>query len=74
MPEIIVKLGDTVVNNYFMEKDVVSIGRAPDNEIPIENLAISRRHAVIRRMGDQFVVEDANSANGTYVNGVRGHR
>ncbi|MCH8332650.1 FHA domain-containing protein [Candidatus Sumerlaeota bacterium] len=71
MPEIIVKLGDTVVNNYFMEKDVVSIGRAPDNEIAIENLAISRRHAVIRRIDGRYVIEDDNSANGTYVNGVR---
>lgn len=71
MPEIIVKLGDNVVHKYFLYKDVVTIGRAPDNEISIENLAVSRRHVVIRCIEGRYYVEDNNSANGSYVNGVR---
>lgn len=71
MPEIIVKLGDNVVHKYFLYKDVVTIGRAPDNEISIENLAVSRRHVVIRCIEGRYYIEDNNSANGSYVNGVR---
>jgi len=71
MPEIIVKLGDEVVGKYLFDKDVVSIGRARDNDIVIENLSVSRNHARIRRADDKYVLTDLNSANGVFVNGVR---
>ena len=69
MPEIIVTLGDTVVNKYVFEKDIVSIGRSRDNDVVIENLAVSRNHARIRRENGRFYISDLNSANGTFVNG-----
>lgn len=71
MPEIIVALGDNVLSKYVFDKDVISIGRSPDNDIPIENLAVSRSHARIRLQEDSFILSDLNSANGTYVNGVQ---
>jgi pSer/pThr/pTyr-binding forkhead associated (FHA) protein len=71
MPQIIVTLGDNVVNKYVFDKDIMSIGRARDNDIVIENLAISRNHARIRRDGDRFFLSDLNSANGTYLNDER---
>ena len=69
MPEIIVTLGGTVVNRYVFEKDIVSIGRSRDNDLFIENLAVSRNHARIRQEGGRFFITDLNSANGTFVNG-----
>lgn len=71
MPEIIVKLGDNVVQKYFFFKDVVTVGRSPENEVAIENLAVSRKHATISRRDGQYFLEDHGSANGTYVNGTR---
>ncbi|MEQ8819518.1 MAG: FHA domain-containing protein [Sumerlaeia bacterium] len=71
MPEIIVKLGDQVVQRYKMDKDVLSIGRARDNDIVVENLSVSRNHARIRHEGGRFVLTDLNSANGSFVNGVK---
>ncbi|MFH0794810.1 MAG: FHA domain-containing protein, partial [bacterium] len=71
MPEIIVKLGEEVVGKYFFDKEVISIGRARDNDIVIENLSVSRNHARIRRADDKYVITDLNSANGVFVNGVR---
>ena len=72
MPEIIVKLGDRVVQKYLLYKDQkMSIGRAPDNDIAIENPAVSRRHSAIQMIDGRYILEDNNSANGTYVNGVR---
>ncbi|MBI3734936.1 FHA domain-containing protein, partial [Candidatus Sumerlaeota bacterium] len=72
MPEIIVKLGDRVVQKYLLYKDQkLSVGRAPDNDIAIENPAVSRRHATVQMVDGRYILEDNNSANGTYVNGVR---
>ena len=71
MPEIIVTLGDNTVSKFVFDKDVVSIGRSRDNDICIENLAVSRNHARIRRENGSFFLSDLNSANGTFVNGVQ---
>jgi pSer/pThr/pTyr-binding forkhead associated (FHA) protein len=71
MPEIIIKRGDQIVQKYYLYKDAISIGRAPENEISIENLAVSRRHAEIRQQDGTYVLEDLDSANGTFVNGVQ---
>ena len=45
------------------------LGRDAEVEIPIDHDAVSRRHARIRRRGDQLTVEDLGSRNGTLVNG-----
>lgn len=71
MPEMIVKLGDNVVQKYFFVKESMSIGRTMDNQIVIENLAISRNHAIIHFDSGKYTVEDMGSSNGTFVNGVR---
>lgn len=49
----------------------MSIGRSRDNDVVIENLSVSRNHGRVRRQGNKFVLTDLNSANGTFVNGVR---
>lgn len=69
MPEIVVKLGDRIVNRYRFDTEVLSIGRARDNDIVIENLSVSRNHARIKREGTNFILTDMKSANGTLVNG-----
>lgn len=48
---------------------VVSIGRAPENDVLLPEATVSRRHAVILLKGDQPVLEDRHSTNGTRVNG-----
>ena len=48
-----------------------TIGRTPDNDVPIDAEFISRHHAVALRAGGKTVIEDLNSTNGTYVNGQR---
>lgn len=47
----------------------LTIGRSPNNEVVLKEPRVSRRHAVIRQSGNQYVVVDNNSSNGTYVNG-----
>lgn len=74
MPEIIVKLGDNIIQKYFFCQDRLTIGRALENDIVIENLAVSRTHAVIEREGDGYFVTDQGSSNGTLINGTRVER
>ncbi|MGE5788758.1 MAG: FHA domain-containing protein, partial [Myxococcales bacterium] len=50
---------------------VKSIGRTPDNDIQITHAQVSSRHALLHRIGDQLLLEDRGSANGTYVRGQR---
>ncbi len=57
-------LGDFVVENGKS----LTIGRLEDNDIVIEDLAVSGHHAKIDSVGDKFLVTDLNSKNGTLVN------
>ena len=50
---------------------VIEIGRAVDNDIVITSKRVSREHACIRQTGHKWVLEDCNSANGTFLNGDR---
>jgi pSer/pThr/pTyr-binding forkhead associated (FHA) protein len=52
----------------------VSIGRSPDNDLPIDNLAVSTYHARVYYEGGKLVVEDLDSLNGTFVNDLRVER
>ncbi len=71
MPEIIVKLGERIIHRYFFDKDNLSVGRGRDNDIVIENLSVSRNHCRVKVTDGKFILTDMNSANGTFVNGVR---
>lgn len=50
---------------------VTRLGRHPDSEISLDDITVSRRHAEIERTADGYVVRDAGSLNGTYVNQQR---
>ncbi|MEM7275258.1 MAG: FHA domain-containing protein [Actinomycetota bacterium] len=54
-----------------LNSDEVSIGRHPESDIFLDDVTVSRRHAVVRRAGAGFHVSDAGSLNGTYVNQAR---
>lgn len=52
----------------------VTIGRSPDNDLPVDNLAVSNHHARVYYEGNRLVVEDLDSLNGTFVNDLRVER
>ncbi len=54
---------------FLLNGDLIRIGRAPQNEIPIDVAGVSRFHCQIRRQDGQLILEDLNSTNGTYVGG-----
>jgi len=69
MPNITLKFKDNILGRYPVEKGKsLTIGRRKDNDIVIENLAVSGRHAKIDSVGDAFVLVDLQSKNGSFVN------
>lgn len=65
---LVVQKGPGAGSRFLLDTDVVNAGRHPESEIFLDDVTVSRRHAVFRRQGDTFTVEDAGSLNGTYVN------
>lgn len=61
-------------SRYLLDENEVTVGRDPHSDILLDDSTVSRAHAVFRRVNGAFVVVDAGSLNGTYVNRQRiGH-
>ena len=65
------RLGERVVAEVSFREDELRIGRMKENDLVINNLAVSRFHAVLRRVGEGYEIEDLGSENGTFVGGVQ---
>ena len=59
---------DKVLKKIESEKSEITIGRSPNADIQIDNLAVSNQHARFFKQNGQYVVEDLNSTNGTLLN------
>ena len=57
------------IGEFPLEKEIMTIGRKEDNDIRIENLAVSGHHAKLLTIFDDSFLEDLDSTNGTQVNG-----
>src|ERR1700730_10279660 len=68
-PRLVAVNGPLSGQTLYLDEPVVSIGRLGSNDICLEDPFVSRRHCVIRNEGDEYLIEDLNSANGTYLNG-----
>lgn len=69
MPKLILSMDGLVLKEIVLNKERITIGRKPHNDIQIDNLAISGEHASITTILSDAFLEDRNSTNGTYVNG-----
>jgi len=67
-PKLLLKFHAAVIKEFPLEKTPVTIGRKPDNDIVIDNMAVSGHHAKITLQGDNYIVEDLQSTNGTFLN------
>ncbi len=72
-PCLHLQVGPGAPKAFVLHSAGMSIGRDPSADISIESPILSRRHAIVRRLGDQTVVVDTDSANGVFVNGVKVH-
>ena len=68
---VVVKRGPNAGSKFVLDGDVTRAGRHPDSDIFLDDITVSRRHAEIVRTGDGYLVRDAGSLNGTYLNRER---
>jgi pSer/pThr/pTyr-binding forkhead associated (FHA) protein len=71
MIKLILQFEAHVLREIPFSGQPVTIGRTPDNDLQIDNLAVSTHHAKIEFGADQLRIEDLNSLNGTFVNNQR---
>lgn len=67
---MILSLNGMVLKEYPVDKERITIGRKPHNDIAIDNLAVSGEHAVVETLSNDSFLEDLDSTNGVLVNGV----
>jgi pSer/pThr/pTyr-binding forkhead associated (FHA) protein len=60
--------GGRVGESFPLDHDRMTIGRRPDSDVFLDDVTVSRDHALIVRRGDEFHLDDLGSLNGTYVN------
>ncbi len=65
---LIVKRGRNAGSRYVLDADRTEAGRHPESDIFLDDVTVSRRHAEIVRVGDDYTVRDVGSLNGTYLN------
>ncbi len=69
MAKLVLSMNGSVLGNYFLEKERFTIGRKPVCDIHINDQGVSKEHAVILTVGNDQILEDMESTNGTHVNG-----
>src|SRR5258708_40215206 len=74
MAKLSLMFEEKLVKEVPVGSRAVSIGRSPDNDLPVDNLAVSNYHARVYFEAGKLVVEDLDSLNGTFVNDLRGER
>lgn len=71
MARVLLKFKEALIKEIPLDKPVITIGRKAENDIVIDNQAVSGFHAKILAEGEAFSIEDLGSLNGTFVNGQR---
>jgi len=74
MPKLSLMFDNKIVKVVPVGSRPVTIGRSPDNDLPVDNLAVSNHHAKVYFEAGRMVVEDLDSLNGTFVNDLRVER
>ena len=71
-PALVVRSGGGRTGETFLlEGDETTIGRSPECDIFLDDVTVSRRHAIVRRGSGGLEIEDLGSLNGTYLNRKR---
>jgi len=69
-PCLVVRKGAQLGERFFLDRARLTVGRDPESGIFLNDMTVSRSHAVLTIAGSDVTVTDSGSLNGTYVNGV----
>ncbi len=68
---LVVRRGPNAGSTFVLQQDETTLGRHPDSDVFLDDVTVSRRHALVRRAAVGYEVVDAGSLNGTYVDHER---
>jgi pSer/pThr/pTyr-binding forkhead associated (FHA) protein len=71
MAKLVLSSGGSIVYQCFVDKERLNIGRAPHNQVAIDDPAVGEEHAVIIPVGNDHILQILQSVNGTSINGSR---
>jgi pSer/pThr/pTyr-binding forkhead associated (FHA) protein len=71
MAKLVLSSGGSILFQCFLDQERLNVGRAAHNQIVIDDAAVSEEHAVIVPVGNDHILEDLQTVNGTLVNGTR---
>ena len=66
---LLVIKGPNIGDEFYIEKDEFIIGRSPESDVLLDDITVSRKHALLKKDGDDYILLDAGSLNGSYLNG-----
>ncbi len=70
--ELVIRAGGGRAGERFtLDEDRMTVGRRPDSDVFLDDVTVSRDHAVLVRRGGDYYLDDCGSLNGTYVNRQR---
>ena len=67
---IVIHRGPAQGSRFLLDSNTVSIGRSPESDVFLDDVTVSRKHAHIERVNNEFSIADSHSLNGTYVNSI----
>jgi pSer/pThr/pTyr-binding forkhead associated (FHA) protein len=71
-PALVIRTGGGRAGESFaVDRERMTIGRRPDSDVFLDDVTVSRDHALLVSRGDQWYLDDCGSLNGTYVNRSR---
>lgn len=71
-PALVIRAGGGRVGESFaIDREHMTIGRRPDSDVFLDDVTVSRDHALLVRRGEDWCLDDCGSLNGTYVNRAR---
>ena len=66
---LIVIKGPSIGDEFYIEKDEFIIGRSPESDVLLDDITVSRKHALLKKDEDEYRLIDSGSLNGSYLNG-----
>lgn len=71
VPVLVVRKGVEVGERFYLDQPTFTVGRDPESDIFLNDVTVSREHAVLETSPDGVTISDTGSLNGTYVNDIR---
>ncbi len=68
---LVVRSGERIGEQFVLRESLTSLGRHPDSDIILDDITVSRRHVEIEHVDGRYLIRDAGSLNGTYLNQER---